>query len=240
MMLARQIMKPAVIAMMRTCSFVQKRMFAIEQTKITKSIIPKLMSTLHVEHENEKGADDDERIKERRALLKKNGFDIFETEDSSKISLIKKADKYDVEISFYSADTENTDFLDEEDQQLEHDNSDNEAMIPLQIRIKNKEGEGWMIEASKDEEGLQVYMVSSLKVYDKIQQSNPLNKVAEYLGPSFFNLGNNMQKQFIELLTELGINNEVLSCIKELYNDKEQRMYVKWLSEMHRVLGTFQ
>lgn len=239
-MIARQITRLAAVRPLRMCNMCicQKRTFATKPEKPNKPAISKLMSSVQVAYENEKKEKAIESNTEE--ILKRHGFTKTEAKDSSKIILTKKLDKFELEISFYSRDIEIAEKPEQQPKVGEKQENEDELIIPLQIKIEDKEGDGFMIEAAIEGGEIELSAIVSLKNYDNLRKSSTLDKGNEYLGPCFHNIGENMQAGFVDWLNDIGANGEVLSCVPDLYLEKEQKLYMKWLTEVQRLLSKFE
>ena len=54
-----------------------------------------------------------------------------------------------------------------------------------------------------------------------------------YRGPNFRNISEPVQNTLLEFLYEAGIRPELGLAVEYLSWNKEQRMYMKWLKELH-------
>lgn len=69
---------------------------------------------------------------------------------------------------------------------------------------------------------------------DTVLQGKPTDK---YTGPEFHTLDERLQTEFVEFLTSLGIGEEVISFITVLSQDKDQRLYAKWLKDVAKFVS---
>jgi hypothetical protein len=114
-----------------------------------------------------------------------------------------------------------------------------ENMTEFIVRIIKKGGKsGLLIDASS---------IDTSYEFNSIQYSEDVNTlhtdyvnqktVDNYTGPAFNTLDDRLQTEFNEFFSSLGINEELMSFLNVLSVDKDQRLYLKWLKNMHNFFG---
>lgn len=58
--------------------------------------------------------------------------------------------------------------------------------------------------------------------------------VETYTGPDFNSLDERLQSEFNDFLSSMGINEELAAFINVLAQDKDQRLYKKWLESVNK------
>jgi hypothetical protein len=101
--------------------------------------------------------------------------------------------------------------------------------------IKKGTSKGVLIDASS---------IDTSYEFNSIQYSEDVNAlhndyinqrtVDNYTGPAFNTLDDRLQTEFTEFFGSLGINEELMSFINVLSVDKDQRLYLRWLKNVHK------
>ena len=159
------------------------------------------------------------------SFLEKNGFLLEEELNSTLVSLKKTIDNYLIDIKF----TARCPIINEETDEEEEDESV-QFMIVIQ---KAGEKKGVIIEAFSLEEVISISQIH----YSEDIQAYYLNvftgkSFSSYFGPEFASLKENMQTGFLNFIENLGVNDELASFIERYSEDKEQRLYFKWMNDL--------
>src|SRR5690348_15904670 len=107
-------------------------------------------------------------------------------------------------------------------------------MTEFSVRVIKKGGKnGLLVDASS--------MDTSFE-FNSIQYSEDVNAlltdylnqkpVDSYTGPAFNSLDERLQSEFTAFLTNLGVNEELMSFMNVMSVDKDQRLYHKWLKNL--------
>lgn len=161
------------------------------------------------------------------AFSQKTGFEIVDRPNSARLELKKKASGFDITIS-YNARTPPPQEEDNQEEAMQ------DNILDFQVCIQ-KEGKnsGFFVDAMVVDGNIQVHAVNTV---DNIQEyyNNFMNGKVDpdmYQGPDYFTLDEKLQTSFDNFLKTLGINEEVAALIDVYSQDKDQRLYMKWLSE---------
>jgi len=77
------------------------------------------------------------------------------------------------------------------------------------------------------------YIIGHVKNYSSAEEKE---SVTTYNGPDFEDIDDKLQESMDEYLAEVGMNNEVCDFIDAMALDKEQREYIRWLSNVKKFL----
>ncbi|KAF4686759.1 hypothetical protein FOZ60_004823 [Perkinsus olseni] len=78
------------------------------------------------------------------------------------------------------------------------------------------------------------YVVGNCRAFTSVAEKE---SASSYNGPEFEDLDDNMQEAFDEYLAEVGLTDAVCDFIDATALDKEQREYMRWLSQLKAVVG---
>ena len=76
----------------------------------------------------------------------------------------------------------------------------------------------------------QVIFSNDIKTFKKIPPHQREEEI--YLGPEFVSLPEEVQKNLSSFLIENGIDQQTVAFIEVMSLDKEQRLYMKWLTDV--------
>ena len=181
-------------------------------------------------------------FKEGEEFLKQTGFSQVETSDSVDIKLMKNVGDKVVEIRFQA--TEPTMDEDEEksgeEKEEEHkegkageeDQANLKSSVEFSVIVKNKDGAGVVIDCSSQETELAIFHVAYSKNVEEFLKGSMDKLSSSYLGPNFEQLDEKIQQSFVEYLESMGITDKLLAYIECIAVDKEQKMYMNWLTEV--------
>lgn len=102
---------------------------------------------------------------------------------------------------------------------------------------KNNKTEGLFIEAVTIDSTVninQIHFSNNVGEYAKNYLSAKI--IDSYTGPEFRTLDEKLQQEMLDLLTELGINDDLGSLIEVLSVDKDQKLYIHWMEKVKNVL----
>lgn len=138
---------------------------------------------------------------------------------------------------------EDEDF-DEEAEAIEAELNDDGFNLQIQILKRIKSEDGKIVTTSSGFFMLGSFADTSLKLYtlysgDKADimhkylfEVNPQFS-EEFIGPDFQHTDQSFQVDFMNFLLELGLTPQLYSLIEIISQDKDQRLYMKWLKEMN-------
>ena len=112
-----------------------------------------------------------------------------------------------------------------------------EDKTPFQITLIDKQNRAMSIDCVVSEGQI---LFNKVRVHkdDGIQQSQrtwldkSFDRQREYKGPKFDQLSEPVQNSLVQYLYERGVHPEIAICIEYLSWNKEQRIYMSWLSSM--------
>lgn len=76
------------------------------------------------------------------------------------------------------------------------------------------------------------YVIGNCRAFTSVAEKE---SASSYNGPEFEDLDDNMQEAFDEYLAEVGLTDGVCDFIDATALDKEQREYMRWLSQLKAV-----
>lgn len=198
--------------------------------------------------------------KDLSKFLLSSNFLLIDNEDSTEMKLVKSTDKYQVVVYFSAKEpVENEDLTGKEfspkthetmninDIDSIHDKFNGDKMkydnlyefcVEILRLNDNKQAssQGMYLIGSYFNDNFSVKCLYSGPDADKIHKEllTILPIYSDYyVGPAFSELDVEFQNEFIKFLSEdLGINLQVLKLIEVLSQDKEQRLYMKWLRDV--------
>ena len=110
--------------------------------------------------------------------------------------------------------------------------------MPFTLTLTTKSGTGLVWECETAEQELTIFKVSKLEDYQLYMKHRAVEEKDKiYLAPCFLNLGDKLQEDFYNLLTSLGISRELLGYIEKSADEKEQKLYIKWLEKVNGVVN---
>jgi complement component 1 Q subcomponent-binding protein, mitochondrial len=80
----------------------------------------------------------------------------------------------------------------------------------------------------------QIHFSDNIAQYAEIFLASKVNE--NYTGPEFGTLDEKLQQEFLDLLTGLGINDELGSFIEVVAVDKDQRLHMDWMTNVKNLL----
>lgn len=199
--------------------------------------------------------------KDLSKFLTSTSFLLVDKEDSTEMRLVKTTEEYHIVIYFsakepienedltgkeFSPKTHETLSIDDVDSisdrfskdKLKYDNVYEFCVEILRLNDKKlPSSQGIYLIGSYFNDNFSVKCLYSGPDADKIHKELLTNLPIYseyYIGPAFSDLDVEFQTEFIRFITEdLGINLQVLKLIEVLSQDKEQRLYMKWLRDVN-------
>ena len=215
-------------AMMQMGVFAQQqRAFSSFETiqasaqKLTKSL------DSEIKYENENYA----QLEDIETFLSESGFQFKEEENGLNMVLSKDVGDKMVEVHFEARQPLPND-MPEQDGEEEEGPSENYCDFTVFITEGNGKN-GMVVEAtSMDTEiAFNTVLVSDqmgkVKAMPKFERS-----IQEYNGPDFTNLDERIQTSLTEYLEGFGINEHLAAFVECMSLDKDQRLYMKWLTDV--------
>ncbi len=124
-----------------------------------------------------------------------------------------------------------------ESQQKEQDGQEDEK--PLRVRfavmLKNKDGSGLLVDCTTEAMELQLEGATYSRNVEAHLKSlkGQAPGVPDYQGADILNLNEEISTNFLDFMKSIGITPEVLERIEIIALQREQKMLVKWLGDVH-------
>ncbi len=171
-----------------------------------------------------------------------------EKEDAEKIRKIKTPHR-NTNLTVGSKDTEkmqeekeeNEDELYEKDPEKGDEpegKDDDKAIIEVAITVKKKDRSGLLFDCGIYQKGFQISRVafsSNVEKSLKLLKAEKLDR--EFAGPEFLALSDPLREAFVQYLEALGVNDRAIAFVECSSLDQEQKLYVKWLSEVGKFVA---
>lgn len=173
-------------------------------------------------------------------FIKSSGFTLLESPENAEIKLVKNLGDKIVEIKYQASELANEDeegdAMDEEgkdDKSPEKESNTAKSRADFNVVVKRSDGSGMIFTCSSESAEMNIFNVTYSKKVDDLMKEDSTKNVIPYLGPSFENLDEKVQKAFYEYLESLGLSDKLLAFIECSSIDKEQRMYMDWLQSIN-------
>jgi len=102
---------------------------------------------------------------------------------------------------------------------------------------KNNSKSGLFVEYATIDSSVNINQIHFCQDVSEYSKNFFAGKISEaYSGPEFSILDESLQREFIELFLNFGIDDNLGSFIEVLSVDKEQRLYINWLKNVINVL----
>ncbi|CAG9312780.1 unnamed protein product [Blepharisma stoltei] len=166
------------------------------------------------------------------SYMRNSGFKLFEREDHTLVTLQKKFNDAEVEITFHvkAPSVDEADEPGESQSNLEQDEPPG-IYIDFQVLVKKPNtNTGFIFEClCLDQEITVANVVFSDNLANIKRQSTFGRKGGEYRGPQFVNLHKKVQNLLTEYLKDFGVDDNLAFFIEMYSIDKEHRCYMEWL-----------
>jgi complement component 1 Q subcomponent-binding protein len=163
--------------------------------------------------------------------LEKSGFTLSEKESSPQITLRKQNGDFAVEVTFLARtpDTQEGE---------EGGEAESQSYVDFQVAVQKNKSKGALVfECTSQQSELSIVGLMHTKDLGSLDRTNIYQQSSEYRGPEFNTLDDKLQACLVEYLESLGVDDE-LSVFLESYSlDKEQRLYMEWLSNIKQFLS---
>ena len=112
-------------------------------------------------------------------------------------------------------------------------------MTEFTVRIIKKGGKsGLLVDASSMDTSFEFNTLQYSEDVNALYSDYMNQKVVDtYTGPAFNSLDERLQSEFTDLLTSMGINEELMSFMNVMSVDKDQRLYLNWLKNVQNFLA---
>ncbi|KAL4464776.1 hypothetical protein ABPG74_011337 [Tetrahymena malaccensis] len=207
------------------------------QSRLVKAVEKEL------KYEEENYDASDPSLKE---FLDENKLVLKEDENSIFIELHKDAGENKVQILFQSRSPQTDDYQGEEEGQEQEQQQQQEGEEGQQnmqdycdfiVYIVKPNGKAIAYDCSSFDSEIQVNGITLVDDVESHKQSNRYDRLANtYNGPDFHNLDERLQTALVEYLKSVGVNEDVAAFIEHYSLDKEQRLYMRWLKNVHTFL----
>jgi len=188
-------------------------------------------------------------------FLKENGYKLKDEEGSNCLELSKKVGDTSVVITFQSrspelGDDENPEEEEEkrqekdaiEKKQEEDDEAEGEGDSPqdfcdFTVYLIKKDGRGLAYDCTSVNSEIEVNFVNIVEDVEGHKKQSKIERAkhfgAGYTGPEFTTLDERLKTGLIEYLKGYGVNEELAVFIEHVSLEKEQRLYMSWLKNVH-------
>ncbi|CAE8723351.1 unnamed protein product [Polarella glacialis] len=208
-------------------AFAVRRGFApfapLASRSFASEVIAKVSKVLESELKHEE--DQYEQSKEIKAFLSKSPFKLVDTDGNVNMALEREMGDKTVRIEFQLSSPFSPEEVEGED--MEHEATE------VSISVEDKSGAGITFYCSTQTGEDHRYVIGNLRSYASAEEKD---SVTAYNGPEFEDLDDKVQEAFDEYLGELGMCSEVCDFVDAMASDKEQREYVRWLSNTKKLL----
>jgi complement component 1 Q subcomponent-binding protein len=122
----------------------------------------------------------------------------------------------------------------QEEQEQEEEMNPSENYCDFSIFIKDNFGQkGLIVEATTMDTEI---AFNNVVIADDMQKAMTVNRfersLSEYNGPDFTTLDERIQTSMTEYLEGYGINEQLAAFVEVMSLDKDQRLYMRWLSSL--------
>eukprot|EP00386_Alphamonas_edax_P009237 GDKI01030418.1.p2 GENE.GDKI01030418.1~~GDKI01030418.1.p2 ORF type:complete len:251 (+),score=100.69 GDKI01030418.1:55-753(+) len=224
--LCSQIARPVVASTFRSvvpaaAAGVQRRFFSAEGQKLLKTI------TAEVRHEQSNY----EKPDIIKTFVEKNEWKFEEKDSDVNMVLVKETkDGYKVSVDFQLTSPIGQEGFEGEGAQ--DDEMGGEEVTDFSITVENKSGSGMTFYCSTSGgDQAHRFLIGNVRQFANAEEKeNP----SAYNGPEFEDLDESLQEGLDEWLASLGVNEELCDLIDAAAIDKEQREYMRWLSNFQK------
>ena len=107
-------------------------------------------------------------------------------------------------------------------------------MTEFTVRVIKKGGKGGLlVDASSMDTSFEFNTIQYAEDVNSLYTDYINQKAIDfYTGPAFNSLDERLQSEFTDFFTSVGINEELMSFMNVMSNDKDQRLYLKWLKNV--------
>ena len=190
-----------------------------------------LITCLTQEHEYESQEYKPLSQEEKKIFFENSGFKFTDFPNSSRMELKKETDNFLVRINYHARSP----LPDEEENEQENEQEGPNNMTDFQVIVtKANSKSGFLVEALVLDSQIQINTVHCSDNIDEYYNKYSTGTIdpSLYQGPDFSTLDENLQQAFSDFLVELGINEDCGSFIEMSSIDKDQKLYMNWLSSL--------
>ena len=233
---------PAISCMPSTIRFFSpsgnppKKQTAVQKPTISSELSQALRNELKFEKERYV------EFTEGNDFIKQSGFTLIESPENAEIKLVKNVGDKNVEIRYQASelidDAEEGERPEEEKMDAkngeEEKEGDAKSRSEFTVTVKGKDGKGLLFACASENAEMNIFSISYSNNVDGLFKDDYDKTKTPYLGPTFDNLDEKVQRSFYEYLESLGINEKLLAYIECTSVDKEQKMYINWLQDISK------
>merc|ERR1719223_1144121 len=196
--------------------------------KATQKLTKSLDGEIKYENENYSQLEDIE------TFLNESGFDFTESEHGTKMVLKKEVGDKVVEVHFEARQPLPDDMPEQEEGQDEESQMPSENYCDFTIYISDSYGnKGLVCEATTMDTEIAFNNILCADDMSKIKSMPRFERsMNEYNGPDFTTLDERIQTSMIEYMEGYGINEHLAAFVECMSLDKDQRLYMNWLSSI--------
>ena len=157
------------------------------------------------------------------SFLKDSSFRLLETDLTPLLKLQKLDKDVSVEITFEAKAPLPAG---------EGEPQDDMNYCDFQVIVKRESRKGGLaFECISINGEIQIMRLSYIDDIQKLQETTHLLNPSSYKGPDFTTLQEKTQKVLLDYLAHLGVDEDLVAFLDVFSNDKEQRLYMRWLNE---------
>ena len=208
------------------------RLFSTQVEKGSAKLLKALDKEIKYENENYT------QLEDMDTFLKENGFEFEESDTNVQMKLSKKVGAKTIEIYFDSrqplpeddfGQEENQENQEEEHQGMTENYSDFTIFL-----LEDGSNQGIIVEATTMDTEISFNTVAITKnIAEERKKHRFERQLTSYPGPEFSTLDERIQTAFTEMLAGYGVNEHLAAFVECMSLDKDQRLYMKWLGELH-------
>lgn len=159
------------------------------------------------------------------SFLKESAFQLLEDEHTPLLKLQRTVKDVTVEITFEArAPLPAGEGEGEQQEEMSY--------VDFQVIVKREGRKGGLAFECVSLNGeIQIMRLAYIDDVQRLQQHTHLLEPNAYKGPDFTSLQEKTQKVLLDYLTQLGVDEDLVAFLDIYANDKEQRLYQRWLSE---------
>jgi hypothetical protein len=159
------------------------------------------------------------------SFLKESEFQMLENEVTPLLKLQRTTKDVTVEITFEARAPLPAG-------EGEGEQQDEMSYVDFQVIVKREERKGGLAFECVSLNGeIQIMRMAYIDDVLRLQEETHLLEPNAYKGPDFMTLDEKTQKVLLDYLTHLGVDEDLVAFLDIYANDKEQRLYQRWLSE---------
>ena len=169
-----------------------------------------------------------------KSFLRDSDWKLTDTDGDVNMKLVREfgGKSVSVEWQLVSPFNSEMDFEGEEGENAEEESR--MESTDFTITVSDKRDQGVIFYCSTSAGEGHRYVIGNVRSFGSAAERE---SVSAYNGPDFEDLQESLQEGFDEFLAEVGVNDELCDFVDAAAVDKEQREYIRWLSNIQGVLA---